>query len=161
MMNKRKSANIHLMRFVFVLPILVVVLLAFRGSAIVKNTYLENNITDTIPAATPKIEERADIKSNSDLFREKGIKAITIQKNVKARVTLNNGKVKEYNLNIPGEREAFEREYGDITPPSPPLPPPLPAKLRAPRPVDAPAGVVPVPPAPLAPPAPPKPITFN
>ena len=59
MMNKNKSANIHLVRFLFILPLLVVVLLAFRSVAVSNLHYAEKKLTDTIPPAPPKV---VDIK---------------------------------------------------------------------------------------------------
>lgn len=53
MMNKNKSANIHLMRFLFILPLLVVVLLAFRSVAVSNLHYTEKKQTDTIPPPPP------------------------------------------------------------------------------------------------------------
>ncbi len=164
MMNKSKSANINLMRFLFILPLLVVVLLAFRSVATVNNNS-EKKITDTIPAKAKPVDV-------DDLFEKKGVKEITIKaidkNNKKARVTLKNGTVKTFDLINPEEKEAFEREYGDITPPPPP-PPAAPKRVRvaaipsSPAPVaepdEAPA-VAPVVPAapetPKAAPAPPK-----
>ena len=140
MMNKSKSANINVMRFLFILPLLVVVLLAFRSVAVNNNnTYQEGTIMDTIPAAAP-----ANIDS---LFRKKGIKEITVKtresdkKDIKARITFTNGTVEEFDLTDPEEREEFERKYGDLKPPAPPLP-------AAPRPGRA--GAMPAPPAPVA-----------
>lgn len=146
MMNKNKSANVHLMRFLFILPLLVVVLLAFRSVAISNNQNLVKKITDTIPAAPVDVD---------DVFKKKGIKEITIKasdkKNKKAYVTFKNGTTKVFDLTNEEEREAFEAEYGDVTPPAPPVAP-RPAKASAHR----------VPPAPAAtpdgPPAPPTPV---
>lgn len=146
MMNKNKTANVHLMRFLFILPLLVVVLLAFRSVAISNNQNLVKKITDTIPAAPVDVD---------DVFKKKGIKEITIKasdkKNKKAYVTFKNGTTKVFDLTNEEEREAFEAEYGDVTPPAPPVAP-RPAKASAHR----------VPPAPAAtpdgPPAPPTPV---
>lgn len=135
MMNKNKSANVHLMRFLFILPLLVVVLLAFRSVAISNNQNLVKKITDTIPAPAA-----VDV---DDIFKKKGIKEILIKasdkKNKKAHVTFKNGTTKVFDLTNAEEREAFEAEYGDITPPPPPA---------APRPVKV--SVHPVPPVPAA-----------
>lgn len=139
MMNKSKSANINLMRFLFILPLLVVVLLAFRSVRNnKKNTYQQGTITDTIPAVTPATMD--------SLFKKKGIREISVKtresdkKDVEARVTRTNGTVEVFDLSDPEEREEFERKYGDLKPPAPPLPP-------APRPVAAPAKVAPAKPA--------------
>lgn len=43
-MNKIKSARVHLLKFLFVLPLLALLLLAFRDSAPSKNSYYANGI---------------------------------------------------------------------------------------------------------------------
>ncbi len=143
MMNKNKSANVHLMRFLFILPLLVVVLLAFRSVAISNNQNLVKKITDTIPAAPVDVD---------DVFKKKGIKEITIKasdkKNKKAYVTFKNGTTKVFDLTNEEEREAFEAEYGDVTPPAPPV---------APRPAKAPRHAAPPVPAAAPNSAPPPP----
>lgn len=147
MMNKSKSANINVMRFLFVLPLLVVVLLAFRSVATDNNNYPEKKITDTVPATAPRITASGTVTKDNRL-QQKGVKAITIKatdkQDVKARVTLLDGKEKEYNLNDPEEKEAFEREYGDLAPPAPPAPV---TPAHAPKSVAAPTKVTPAKPA--------------
>jgi hypothetical protein len=141
MMNKSKSANINVMRFLFILPLLVVVLLAFRSVATVNNNYPEKKITDTVPTTAPRITASGTVTKDNRL-QQKGVKAITIKatdkQDVKARVTFLDGKEKEYNLNDPEEKEAFEREYGDLAPPTPPAPV---TPAHAPKPVAAPTKV--------------------
>lgn len=153
MMNKNKSANRHLVRFLFMLPLLAVILLAFREVAVSGNNYYaERRIADTIPAPPPS-------RGTTDLFKQKGIKSINVQrtnKEHKAYVELSNGTKKVYDLNKPAEKEAFEEEYGDLVPPPPPVP------ARAPKPASAPvapAAATPAAPtnAPVAAPPPPTP----
>jgi hypothetical protein len=147
MMNKSKSANINVTRFLFILPLLVVVLLAFRSVATVNNHYPEKiNIIDTVPAPSPKITGKA-IVTKDDLLKQKGVREILVKtKNNEstARVTLTDGTVKTFNLNDPEEKEAFERAYGDLTPPTPPTPV---APAHAPRAVAAPTKAIPAKPA--------------
>jgi hypothetical protein len=144
MMNKSKSANINVTRFLFILPLLVVVLLAFRSVATVNNNYPEKkNIIDTIPSASKKITGTVII-TKEDLLKQKGVREIRVKtkdNESTARVTLTDGTVKTFNLNDPKEQEAFEREYGDLTPPTPPTPV---TPAHAPRSVAAPARVTPV-----------------
>lgn len=167
MMNKSKSANINVMRFLFILPLLVVVLLAFRNVRISKkDTNQQGTITDTLPSVTPATMD--------SLFKQKGIKEISVKtresdkKDVEARVTRTNGTVEVFSLSDPEERSAFERKYGDLKPPAPPLPRLVsaPAKVAPAKPaapaatpdeveITAPA-VVPAAPKAPKPPAPPK-----
>ncbi|AXY76157.1 hypothetical protein D3H65_20140 [Paraflavitalea soli] len=143
MMNKNKSANVHLMRFLFILPLLVVVLLAFRKVAISNSpSYVDKKITDTVPVKEINVEED---------FKQKGIKRIMIkEKTLKAEVIFKNGTVKTFDLTKADEKEAFDSEYGDLVPPPPPT---------APRPAKAPRHAAPAAPAaaPNDAPAPPSP----
>jgi len=145
MMNKNRSANVHLMRFLFILPLLVVILLAFRKAAISNNQYTDQKITDTIPAAPAAVDV-------DDIFKKKGIKQILIKagskKDKKAQVIFKNGTTKEFDLTNEEEREAFEDEYGEVTPPAPPATPrPVKAARHAapPAPAAAPDATPPLP----------------
>lgn len=142
MMNKTKTARVHLARFLFILPLMAVILLAFRKSEqfnhIIASADHVLTITDTLPD---------------------NVKRIHINKNKeKATVTLDNGDVEVYDLTDPKEKAAYQKKYGDITPPPPPPPPP--ARPATPR-----AGKLPPPPPPPpvmqhgvpAPPPPPAP----
>ncbi|MDF2193107.1 M56 family metallopeptidase [Paraflavitalea sp. CAU 1676] len=148
MMNKNKSANAHLMRFLFILPLLVVVLLAFRKVTITNTSVTVSNITDTVPVKTIDIDAE---------FKKRNIKQIMItEKGDKAKVTLRDGTVKSFDLTKADEKAAFEKAYGDLEPPAPPLAP-RPSKLAAPPAPPAPVkGQQPAQPA--TPPAPPVPV---
>ncbi|OQP55819.1 hypothetical protein A4H97_19660 [Niastella yeongjuensis] len=50
MMNKNQSARVHLIRFLFLFPLLVVVLLAFRNATQTHHEPLRSSITDTVPS---------------------------------------------------------------------------------------------------------------
>jgi hypothetical protein len=156
MMNKNKSANVHLMRFLFMLPLLVVVLLAFRKVAV--NNYIasEKKITDTVPASAPK---RSKVPN---ALKEKGIEQITKKiKENKVYIKFENGTTKVFDLNKPEEKEAFEEEYGELAPPPPPLAAPRPGHASIPAappvpetaPVAAPTAVPAIPGAPVVTPA--------
>jgi beta-lactamase regulating signal transducer with metallopeptidase domain len=155
MMNKNKSANRHLVRFLCMLPLLAVVLLAFRGVSVGGGLYTEKKFTDTVPATNP-----------TDLLKQKGIKDLHISKNdkdKKAIIKFLDGTTKIYDLNKPAEKKAFEDEYGDLVPPPPPAAPRASAARVAAPAAPAAAGVspavaMPAPPAPSTPPAPPAPV---
>jgi hypothetical protein len=111
MMNKAQSARVHLIRFLFLLPLLVVVLLAFRNSTQTHRQPLRPLVTDTVPAAEkmpPGWKEMQSIDVNNN----------------KVTVRLKNKKVETYDLSNAKEREAFEQKYGQL--PAPPPPPPTP-----------------------------------
>ncbi|WP_276479997.1 M56 family metallopeptidase [Paraflavitalea pollutisoli] len=141
MMNKNKTAQVHLVRFLFIVPLLAVVLLAFRNVSF-NNAPVAIVTNDTLPKKSKTIEEA---------FKEKGIRYIHIKEDGKtARVTLADGTTKTYDLTKSDVKAAFEKEYGELA--TPPLPPTPPVIIR-----DA---VAPQPPAPVKgvhPPAPPAP----
>ena len=150
MMNKMKSARVHLIRFLFMLPIGATLLLAFRvkhasnlpAPAEINFTTVSiglKNSTDTVPtpAALPK-----------------NVQSINVE-NGKAIVALKSGKQEKYDLDDVKEFAAFTKKYGTLPPPPPPPPPlpppPPPVPDNAPIPLPPPAGV------PMPPPPPPTP----
>lgn len=111
MMNKAKSASVHLIRFLFLLPLLVVVLLAFRNSTQGQQQPLKEMKADTIPAA-PKAPPGW-----------KNINTIDVTDKQKVTIRLKNGKTEKYDLMNTKEKEAFEKKYGALPePPTPPVP---------------------------------------
>lgn len=173
MMNRSKSARLNLARFALILPLLAVVLLAFRSvvhnnpatanhpASIIENSYLDKYLGDTVPAK--KVPEK--IKKNLEQIEHVHVL------NNKMTLTLKNGSVEQYNLDLPAEKKAFESKYGEYKEPIPPMPPVAPAargKVPAPAPAPAaPHGVngtpasAPNPSAPPTPPAAPKPVVFS
>lgn len=137
MMNKQKSAKVNLIRFLLMLPVISIVVLAFRGegdvadrNGSVRFTY----VTDTVPPPPPP--DPPDAPSIPD-----GVRSINVN-NGKARVILDNGKVENYDLNTAAGKADFEARYGKMI-----AAPAVPAR-----------GVkAPIPPTPPKPPAPPKP----
>jgi len=111
MMNKAQSARVHLIRFLFLLPLLVVVLLAFRNTTQIHRQSLRALVTDTIPTAEKMPPGWKDMES------------IDVN-NTKVTVRLKNKKVETYDLSNIKEREVFEKKYGPL--PTPPPPPPAP-----------------------------------
>lgn len=115
MMNKTQSARVHLIRFLFLLPLLVVVLLAFRNTnQDRRQSQQEKQIkTDTVPVAAKETSAWKDVDN------------LHVIDNRKVTIRLKNGKVERYDMQITKEREAFESKYGSL--PEPPPPPPIPA----------------------------------
>jgi TonB-dependent SusC/RagA subfamily outer membrane receptor len=112
MMNQIKSARVQIIRFLFVLPLVAVLLLAFREvkQKEKRNDYAQQTalLNDTVPAS--------DIE-NINVNKNNNQKTITI--------TLKNGTTETYNLNNEKEKVAFEKKYGklDKLVPPPPAPP--------------------------------------
>jgi hypothetical protein len=111
MMNKSRSARVHLIRFLFLLPLLVVVLLAFRNTTQGLHQLRKETVTDTIPAA-PKTPAGW-----------KDIVTIDVTDELIATIRLKNGKTEKYDLKIIKQKEEFEKKYGPLPePPTPPAP---------------------------------------
>ena len=113
MMNKMRSARVHLMRFLFVLPIVAMMLLAFRNNIskqeTVQSTIHESYVYDTVP-----LPGKAQFPKN--------VTRITQEDNL-VTVTLKDGTKETYDLNRSDEKAAFEKKYGQMPqPPAPPIP---------------------------------------
>jgi len=119
MMNKLKTAKLHLVRFLFILPLLAVILLSFRkqiGDSIAKNKETiiatPGEFTDTIPG---ELNEKGYI-----------IDVIGRKSNAMVVVKDKNGKLVErisYSKWEDNEKFYIDK-YGELPPPpTPPLPP--------------------------------------
>ena len=126
MMNKLKSARAHLLRFLFVLPLLAVLLLAFRKQQAGKQNalLLQKPAHDTIPPKPPvppavgkKRVEEVHMRPAPPPPLPQGVNSIVISN--KATVVLKNGKKEEYNLDDWQEKAAYEKKYGRLPPPAP------------------------------------------
>lgn len=131
MMNRMRSAKVHLMKFFFVLPLIGIMLLAFRNAI----TNQANNsikaeflILDTIPKPPAPPQKPA---------LPKNVKSI-VDINNEITVTLKDGTKERYDLSRPEDKEAFEKKYGPL--PEPPLPPSPPSPSPSPMP-EVPANV--------------------
>ena len=133
MMNKLKSARSHLLRFLFVLPLLAVTLLAFRSQQRTKqiqndSLYSKNLANDTVP---PKPPTPPAVKVNPDKpvpppppppppSFPGSVKSLFIDATTnKVTVGLRNGKKEVYNLTRLSEKAAYEKKYGRFPPPAP------------------------------------------
>lgn len=154
MMNKMKSAKVHLLKFLFIIPLLAILLLSFRdkfaSEKTNRDTYVAPVLQDTLPVpAQPPL----GVKSPG---LPKGVKSININQDI-ATVKLENGTKEKYDLSVPAEKAAYIKKYGEI--PKPPPPPPAPAAPASlPAPPNPPTKNIGLEfPAPAAAPAPPPP----
>jgi len=141
MMNKLKSAKVNLLRFLFILPLLAVILLSFRkqiGDTLSGKKevamVVKSVITDTVPAVHVPNEKGYYI----DIVDSKGNCTLVVKdknKNEVKRILLT-----KWNEN----KEYFENLYGELPPPPPP--PPAPPVMT----IDAVDQAPPAPPAPTA-----------
>ena len=121
MMNKMKTARVHSIKFLFILPLVAALIVAFRQNEQQKtnltrterrDTFKELDFTsvhmartvDTIPKTKTSIK-RSELDQASDNFEITDKKAV---------IHLRNGKTEEYDLTDSVERKKFERSYGKI-----------------------------------------------
>lgn len=149
MMNKVRTAKVHVLRFFFVLPLAAVLLLAFRSG-------MGRNSSDGEPrrgqepifsADTTKPVEFKDFKK-----RNPSVQSVSWMSNpYRVVIRLKDGTQETYNLENEAEKEKAVQKYGGLpeAPPPPPAPsaPAFSREPAAPKPVE----VVDV----KAPPAPP------
>ncbi len=123
MMNKIKTAGTHLIKFALILPLVLVLLLAFRHQSSVSPQVNNSSAQDTLPEAKPQ----PAIVASAPILPKAAIAApipsgdamsISIDKNNKATVELKNGKIKIYDLNKPADKAAFETKYGQAPQPT-------------------------------------------
>ncbi len=158
MMNKKRSSQLNIFKYLLLVPVAAFLLMAFNGSVKNMRSGVQKIITnDTVPDAPPPppapdaklnvpavppadvIIEMPDSIKN---FYKKNeiVKIIKVRNGGKAVVTLKNGKTEIYDLNNESNRKTFEKKYGKLVPPPPP-PPQLPG---TPPPPPPPAVLVPV-----------------
>ena len=157
MMNKNRSGKMHLSRFLLLLPVVLILLVAFRKVQQPTVNQAKGVVVDTVP--TGKVDPK-DIQ-NIDINKQDNKKMITIR--------LKDGHVDRYDLNDPKQKDELEMKYGKIQDVAPPPPPPAPPRVTpAPPSPKAPAKkneknnpeppppptVAPAPPAPPVPPVP-------
>jgi len=133
MMNKLNTTKVHLVKFLFILPILGIILVSFRKQLDKDSTNQRNSIKhfsiDTIPAAK-KIPAT--------------VNSIAINNNI-VTVKFKDGTKEQYDMDNTSQMEIFRGKYGELPPPPPPP--------KSPPPPPPPPGMPPPPPPP--PPAPP------
>jgi beta-lactamase regulating signal transducer with metallopeptidase domain len=146
MMNTTKSARLNVVRFLFVLPLVAALLLAFRETNTMvpqpfhTSVIVSNKSTDTLPHKLPA-----------------NVKSIQIN-NSAATVRLRNGRIERYNIDNESEMIAFTKLYGALPlPPPPPIPPIAPMAPVPPNATESFEPIAPVPPMPPVPPVPPVP----
>lgn len=118
MMNKMKTARVHIVKFLFMLPLVAVLLIAFR-----KNEQQNSARSQLINAKRTSIARPASFVSNSNdtIPKSKADKKLKDRSNdhfeitdKKAVIHLRNGKMEEYDLTDSVQRQNFESNYGKI-----------------------------------------------
>lgn len=125
MMNKMRTAKVHLLKFLFLLPVLLVLLVSFRKQILLKDQgeayYVFN---DTIPSSS----------THPGVKLPDNVRSIKVQNDL-ITVLLKDGTIEKYDQRKPEELAAFEKKYGALPPPPPPpLRPSSPSKQTPPPP---------------------------
>jgi beta-lactamase regulating signal transducer with metallopeptidase domain len=123
MMNKKQSAKAQLFRMLLLLPVMTIILLAFRtvrneapwqsGKRV--SVYTSDTIpaaNDTAPKPPPPPRPPVPPPPPPPPALPKDVKSINITEK-KATVTLKNGNIEKYDLANRSEREAYQKKYGD------------------------------------------------
>jgi TonB-dependent SusC/RagA subfamily outer membrane receptor len=120
MMNKNKSAQLHLLRFLFVLPVLAVILVSFRNEIGDTLTGKQKQLEPIPAAAIDTVPEITAPNSKGYIINVKDKKGecLLVIKD-KAGKEVKRLLLTEWNENA----EKFEATYGEIPPPPPPAPP--------------------------------------
>jgi hypothetical protein len=139
MMNKKQSAKAQLLKLLLLLPILIVVLLAFRNAG--RNMHWNfgprtSNQADTIPAPPPPPKPVVPSQLvhgkeyNDFLQRNPEVKSAEIKDN-QLTIQLKSGGKEFYDLANDARFAAAEKKYGrlPLLPPPPPPPPPPPKQV--------------------------------
>ena len=138
MMNKIRSARVHLLKFLFVLPLLALILVSFREQQVKRQADAirqksSRMMYDTVPPPPPPtvtppppppmppVVSGKHHKPVPPPF-PKDVISITIGKD--ATVLLKSGKTEVYHLDNPAEQKAYEKKYALLPPPPPPPPVP-------------------------------------
>jgi len=115
MMNKMKTARVHIVKFLFIVPLVAILLIAFRkkehegnSSRLLVTTPLPPTISFSLATVTSDTTPKADRKE-----MDRGIDNFEIT-DKKASVRLHNGKREEYDLTDSVQRRKFETNYGKI-----------------------------------------------
>ena len=139
MMNKMRSARLQLVKFLFVIPLVLILLLAFRRQQQIQDTiHLSGTTRDTIPDKYKELpKEFKRIQANDSIVT----------------ITLQNGKKEVYNLNSARDHAEFKNKYNrSLESIMPPPPPPPPSGVDKVPPVPGNDKSIPPPPPPPAPP---------
>ena len=133
MLNKSKSGKSQLLKFLLSLPIVVILLMAFRnaGESILprlistkasmlasKDTVPPKPASKNIKPPPPPFAIIPDSRPMPPPPPNSNVKQIHVGNNAKATVIFKNGKTEIYDLTKPAESKAFAKKYGG--PPKPP-----------------------------------------
>src|SRR4030095_3053409 len=118
MMNKMKTARVHIVKFLFIVPLVAILLIAFRkkehegkSNRLLITTPLPPTISFSSTPVTGDTTPKA--KADRKQMDDRGIDNFEITDKT-ASVRLHNGKREEYDLTDSVQRRKFETNYGKI-----------------------------------------------
>ena len=126
MMNKNKTARVHAVRFLFVLPLMAATVLSFRSMAGMQPPPPPAPPVMDVPAPPPPPIEFSEEKPSFDFFkRNPDVKYVSMKSpDGEVIVTLKSGKKEVYDFASAAQKQAFTKKYGKYVPPPPPPAPP-------------------------------------
>jgi len=119
MMNKMRTARVHIVKFLFILPLMAVLLIAFRKKEHETNlkTLKLAPVPREISFSSRHIAYESDTtpkaKSDRKQMDDRGIDNFEIT-DKKALIHFRNGKKEEYDITDDEQRRKFEAKYGKI-----------------------------------------------
>ena len=114
MMNKQESPSYRLVKYLLLIPVVAVLLMAFSERKQLKEAMQRVVLTDTIPVQTEVVKDVRITLAGTDTS---GIATIKIEKKNDTEmvtIVLKNGKQEVYNLRNEQQKKEFERKYGKL-----------------------------------------------
>ncbi len=114
MMNKQESPSYRLVKYLLLIPVVAVLLMAFSERKQLKEAMQRVVLTDTIPVQTEVVKDVRVTLARTDTS---GIATIKIEKKNDTEmvtIVLKNGKQEMYNLRNEQQKKEFERKYGKL-----------------------------------------------
>lgn len=114
MMNKQESPSYRLAKYLLLIPVVAVLLMAFSERKQLKEAMQRVVLTDTIPVQTEVVKDVRITLAGTDTS---GIATIKIEKKNDTEmvtIVLKNGKQEVYNLRNEQQKKEFERKYGKL-----------------------------------------------
>jgi hypothetical protein len=119
MMNKMKTARVHVIKFLFMLPLVAILLIAFRKKEPQANPGKSQpvSVAQEIAVSSLQVTYHSDTtpkaKSDRKEMDDRGIDKFEIT-DKKAVIHMRNGKTEEYDITDSSQRRSFETKYGRI-----------------------------------------------
>lgn len=118
MMNKMKSAGVHLVKFLFILPLVALLLVAFRNNNSAaspmengKSGFIRNSVS---PVKKTAVADTVTPPSKFKDFRLNKVSSDFEITDKQATIKLLDGTIEKYDLTQTEQRAAFEKKYGKI-----------------------------------------------